>query len=84
MRMGLAAVPVGVAVGELVELAGDFEVGPGHRRVADVVLAFVGIDVPAVLSWLVGGEGLVGVAVPAADREVADVDRVVLAHRLSC
>jgi hypothetical protein len=69
----LAAVPVGVAAGEDVEVGGDLEVGAGHLAVAGVVLALVGVDVP-VAGRTVVDQRLVGIAVAALDRQVAEID----------
>src|SRR4051812_9405888 len=71
-----AASPVGVAVGELVELVRNLDVGPGDGRIAGVVVAFEGVDVPGIPPHE-PGQRLVGAAVAALDRDVADVDRAV-------
>jgi hypothetical protein len=64
-------------LGELVELRRYLDQSPGYRRLADLVLALIGIDMPVVPS-LESAQGLVGVAVTAFDRDVANVDHLQL------
>src|SRR4029079_14743398 len=59
-----------------VHVAGHLQVGPGHRRIAGLVLAFIGIDVPLVPAGE-GVKGLVRIAIAAFNRYVPDVDGVV-------
>ena len=73
-----AAPPFRVAAREGVQLARHLDQGSRHRRVADVVFALVGVDVPVALAGE-AGQGLVGVAIATLDRDIADVDLV--AHR---
>src|SRR6476646_4039259 len=68
--------PVGVPVGELVEFSRHLDVGPGDIRVAGVVLALEGVNVPLVPARK-PGHGLVGAAFAALDGDVADVDGAV-------
>ena len=65
----------GLPLGELVELRRYLDQGTGHRRLADLVLALIGIDVP-VLPSAESAQSLVGVAVATFDRDVANVDHL--------
>ena len=61
-----AVIPPGIAPCELVEIRWNLHQGPRHARIAGVVLALVGVDIP-VTATLVGGKGLIGLAVATLD-----------------
>src|SRR6476659_8564001 len=67
------AAPLRIAARERVELHRDLDQRAGDRRIAAIVLALVGVDVP-LLAPREGAQGLVGAAMAALDRDVADVD----------
>src|SRR5690606_24756567 len=64
------APPARIAPSELVELGRYLDQCPRNLRVADLVLALVGVDVPLVPP-LVAAERLVGLAVAALDRDTS-------------
>src|SRR5689334_22575663 len=66
------APPIRVPLREGVELPRHFDEGPGHRGIAAIVLALVGVDVP-VVAPREGRERLIGAAIPALDGQVANV-----------
>src|SRR5436190_24073850 len=68
-----AAAPIWVALGKGVERARNLDQRPRDRRVTAVVLALVGVDVPVVPARK-AAQRLVGAAMTALDRKVADVD----------
>lgn len=70
-----AVTPLRIPFRELVELSRNLHQGPGHGRVARVVLALVGIDVP-LTTPLESTEGLIGLALAALDRDISDIDRL--------
>src|SRR6185436_18139955 len=72
-----ASPPFGVAPGEDVQVLRHLEQRPGDVRVADVVLALVGVDVAVALAG-VRRESLIGIAMSAFDGYVPDVH--VVAH----
>ena len=67
--------PLRIALRELVELPWDLDKSPGHGRIAGVVLALVGVDIP-LAGRFESGQGLIGLAMATLDRDITDIDRL--------